>query len=85
MNLQPSGCINLIHSLVCIHTCRDTEELKEEEQEEVTGSLLRGGGGGGDSSYQEEEVCPPLLPVSPSLHRAQSFLHGINLRVQQVG
>ncbi|XP_075870988.1 ATP-binding cassette sub-family C member 5 [Nelusetta ayraudi] len=70
------------------HLDRNTEdqEEEEEEQEEVTGSLLRrgaGGGGGGDVSHQEEEVCPPLLPVSPSLHRAQSSLHNINLRVQQ--
>lgn len=83
-NLQPSGFISVIH------TCRNTaaQEEEEEEQEEVTGSLLRGGAvggrGGGDVSGQEEEVCPPLLPVSPSLHRAQSSLHSINLSVQQV-
>lgn len=80
----------LIHTCVPAHSCRDTEEQEEEdeEQEEVTGSLLRGGAGGGEGGDGDillrEEVCPPLLPVSPSLYRAQSFLHGINLRVQQV-
>lgn len=89
MGLEPCHCVNPLHSCVPVHVHRETKHTQEdkdqEKEEEVTYSLLREGAGGGKNSDQEEEEDPtPLLNFSPSPHRAQSSLHNINLRVQQV-